>query len=65
MICKVATTVVCREVYGLSGLYTEEEIQKEEKQESRTITPPDLSKIQIPEIISNSSTNDNNNPTTE
>ena len=65
MICKVATTVVCREVYGLSWLYTEEEIQKEEKQETRKITPPDLTKIQIPEIISNPSTNDNNNPTTE
>lgn len=58
MICKVATTVVCREVYGLSGLYTEEEIQKEEKPESRTITPPDLSKIQIPEIISNPQNDD-------
>lgn len=58
MICKVATTVVCREVYGLSGLYTEEEIQKEEKAEPRTITPPDLSKIQIPEIIPNNINDD-------
>lgn len=58
MICKVATTVVCREVYGLSGLYTEEEIQKEEKIEPRTITPPDLSKI--PEIIPNNEQNDTN-----
>lgn len=58
MICKVATTVVCREVYGLSGLYTEEEIQKEEKPEPRTITPPDLSKIQIPEIIPNPQNDD-------
>lgn len=58
MICKVATTVVCREVYWLSWLYTEEEIQKEEKPEPRTITPPDLSKIQIPEIISNPQNDD-------
>lgn len=58
MICKVATTVVCREVYWLSGLYTEEEIHKEEKLEPRTIVPPDLSKIQIPEIISNNTHDD-------
>lgn len=64
MICKVATTVVCREVYGLSGLYTEEEIHKEEKSEPRTITPPDLSKIQIPEIIPNQENNDHNNTET-
>ena len=57
MICKVATTVVCREVYGLSGLYTEEEIQKEEKQEPRTITPPDLSKIVIPNQTEDDTTN--------
>lgn len=58
MICKVATTVICREVYGLSGLYTEEEIQKEEKQEPRTITPPDLSKIVIPNQIEDDNTSD-------
>lgn len=58
MICKVATTVICREVYGLSGLYTEEEIYKEEKQEPRTITPPDLSKIVIPNQIEDDNTSD-------
>lgn len=60
MICKVATTVVCREVYGLSGLYTEEEIQKDDRPETRTITPPDLSKLQIPEIITNQSEDEHN-----
>lgn len=48
MICKVATTVVCREVYGLSGLYTEEEITKSETiEEPKAVTRPDLSKIQF------------------
>lgn len=64
MICKVATTVVCREVYGLSGLYTEEEMHKEEKVEPRKITPPDLSKIQATEIIPNNTEDDNNNSET-
>lgn len=48
MICKVATTVVCREVYGLSGLYTEEEVSKiDPSDEPKAITRPDLSKIQF------------------
>ena len=50
MITKVAGTVLIREVYGLSGLYIEEEIQKENSDGRRTIKKPDLSKLpKIPE----------------
>lgn len=46
MITKVAGTVVIREVYGLSGLYTEEEMWKiapDGEDQPRKITPPDPS----------------------
>jgi len=48
MITKVAGTVVIREVYGLSWLYTEEEMGKiapDENQEPFKIVAPDLSKL--------------------
>lgn len=47
MICKVAWTVTIREVYGLSGLYIEEELYREVPQMEREIVRPDLSKISI------------------
>lgn len=46
MITKVAGTVVIREVYGLSWLYTEEEVGKtppEDDGQTKKITPPDPS----------------------
>lgn len=51
MITKVATTVVCREVYGLSGLYTDDEmpLPPPQKDAPKTIVPPDLSQITLPQ----------------
>lgn len=48
MICKVAWTVVIREVYGLSGLYIEEELHREVPLMEREVTAPDISQIVTP-----------------
>lgn len=45
MICKVAGTVVIREVYGLSGLYIEEELHREIPLMEREVSAPDISQI--------------------
>lgn len=48
MICKVAWTVDIREVYGLSGLYIEEELHRDIPLMEREVSAPDMSKIITP-----------------
>jgi len=48
MICKVSGTVVIREVYGLSGLYIEEELHREVPLMEREVSAPDMSQIITP-----------------
>ena len=50
MICKCATSTLCRDAFWLSGLYGEAEIVPD-TQEDRSIRKPDLSKLmQIPDV---------------
>lgn len=48
MICKVAGTVAIREVYGLSGLYIDEEMSHQKDLIDREREAPDMSQIVTP-----------------